>query len=255
MPFLLNEYQIRYVPSATVLAAIQTRKNRIMNERKAILAFANGSKDAGSGEIRGSKSDIYSFLKTRDLPDLPYARVEVQEIAKLYDEENATTFFGSNATEGNFKQTQLDQYSKIHFALHGLVHQEKPELSSLVMSVSDDDTEDGYLMMREIFDLKLNSDLVVLSACKSGLGKNVRGEGVVNLARAFIYAGTQSVIASLWNVADQSTATMMKSFYQKMQGKGMNPTVALTETKREMIAGVKYSHPYYWATFILIGDE
>ncbi|MCI0443601.1 CHAT domain-containing protein [bacterium] len=255
MPYLLNEYQIRYVPSAAVLAAIQTREHHIVKDRKAMLAFANSSDDSETGQIRGSKSDVYSFLKIIDLPNLPYARIEVQQISKLYRDENVTTFFGQDATEGNVKQTQLDQYRKIHFAVHGLVHQEKPELSSLVMSLNEDENEDGYLMMREIFDLKLNSDLVVLSACKSGTGQNVRGEGVINLARAFIYAGTKSVIVSLWNVADQSTANLMKSFYQKMELKRMNPTVALTETKREMSRSEKYSHPYYWATFVLIGDE
>jgi CHAT domain-containing protein len=255
MPYLLNQYQIRYIPSATVLAAIQTREHRIMKDRKAMLAFASASKDSEEGQIRGSNSDVYSFLKTTDLPNLPYARIEVQEISKLYGDENVTTFLGANATEGNVKHSQLDQYSKINFAVHGLVHQEKPELSSLVMSLNENENEDGYLMMREIFDLKLNSDLVVLSACKSGLGQNIRGEGVINLARAFIYAGTQSVIVSLWNVADESTANMMKRFYQNMEQQRMKPTVALTETKREMIDSEKYSHPYYWATFVLVGDE
>jgi CHAT domain-containing protein len=111
------------------------------------------------------------------------------------------------------------------------------------------------LTMREVFDLKLNAELVVLSACKTGLGKIIRGEGITGLSRAFLCAGTPTVLVSLWNVYDRSTADLMTSFYKNLETQGMNKAAALREARLEMIRSKKYSHPYYWAPFVLIGDH
>ncbi|HEY7161134.1 MAG TPA: CHAT domain-containing protein, partial [Acidobacteriota bacterium] len=144
---------------------------------------------------------------------------------------------------------------RIHFASHGLIDEEKPEFSALVLSSDEKGGEDGYLTMREVFDLKLNADLVVLSACKTGLGKEVRGEGVTGISRAFLCAGTPSVLVSLWDVYDRSTADFMASFYKNMETKNMNKSAALREARLQMIASKKFSHPYYWAPFVLIGNK
>ena len=109
--------------------------------------------------------------------------------------------------------------------------------------------------MREVFDLKLNADLVVLSACKSGLGKKIRGEGLTGLARAFLCAGTNSVLVSLWNVNDHSTSDFMTNFYRNMENQKMNKAEALKSARLQMIRSQKYSHPYYWAPFVLIGKN
>jgi len=109
--------------------------------------------------------------------------------------------------------------------------------------------------MREVFELKMNADLVVLSACKTGLGKTIRGEGVSGLSRAFLSSGAQNVLVSLWNVYDLSTAAFMKDFYREMKQKDADKLKALKDARELMIQSGKYSHPYYWAPFVLIGSD
>src|SRR5262249_28460860 len=135
------------------------------------------------------------------------------------------------------------------------IDEEHPQFSALVLSANPSDKEDGFLTMPEVFDLNLNSDLVVLSACKSGLGEKIRGEGVMGLSRAFLCAGTSSVLVSLWNVYDSSTAEFMENFYRAMQINHSNHAAALKQARLQMIQSGKYSHPYYWAPFVLIGSK
>jgi CHAT domain-containing protein len=213
-----------------------------------LLALADPWLKNGSGEIA-------TIRGWGTLGPLPNARAEVQKIASLYSKDQVTVLEGKQASEKNFKQTDLQEYKRIHFASHGLIDEEKPEFSSLVLSSDEKGSEDGYLTMREVFDLKLNADLVVLSACKTGLGKEVRGEGVTGISRAFLCAGTPSVLVSLWDVYDKSTADFMASFYKNMETKNMNKSAALREARLQMIASKKFSHPYYWAPFVLIGNK
>ena len=160
---------------------------------------------------------------------------------------------GKEATEENAKQLNLQDYRIVHFASHGLIDEEHPQFSSLILNGGGQ--EDGYLTMREVFDLKLNADLVVLSACKSGLGQRIRGEGVTGLSRSFFGAGASSVLVSLWNVYDRSTSDFMASFYGEMETAKLNKAAALKAARRKMILSKKYSHPYYWSPFILIGKS
>ena len=127
-------------------------------------------------------------------------------------------------------------------------------MSSLVLGTAEVSSEDGFLHPSEILDLDLNADLVVLSACQSGLGKLVRGEGMIGLTRAFMYAGTPSVIASLWSVADESTSVLMDEFYKYLIKENLGKTESLRKAKVSLINSKKYSHPFYWAPFILTGD-
>jgi len=134
----------------------------------------------------------------------------------------------------------------------------KPTVSSLSVSSgstrnSSTPTEDGLLQVYEIFDLKLNAELVVLSACETGLGKQVKGEGLVGLTHAFFYAGTSSVLVSLWKVQDRSTADLMVNFYQELDA-GKNKAESLRQAKLRMIQQNRYAHPYYWAPFVLVGN-
>ena len=114
--------------------------------------------------------------------------------------------------------------------------------------------EDGLLQVYEIFNLKLNADLVVLSACKTGLGKEVRGEGLIGLTRAFMYAGARSLVVSLWQVADPSTAELMVKFYEQLD-RATDKAAALRQAKLELIQAGRFAHPYYWAPFILAGER
>ena len=187
---------------------------------------------------------------------LPFSREEADTIAELIPKSSLfkVTDFQANrkvATSG-----QLSRYRIIHFATHGLLNSEHPELSGLVLSLVDANgkTQDGFLRMDEIFNLKLPADLVVLSACQTALGQEIKGEGLVGLTRGFMYAGAQRVMASLWQVDDQATAELMKRFYHGMLKENLRPAPALRAAQIEMSKSPRWSSPYYWAGFIIQGE-
>jgi len=150
----------------------------------------------------------------------------------------------------------LAQYRFVHFATHGILNSEHPELSGIVLSLVDERGQraDGFLRLNEIYNLNLSADLVVLSACQTGLGKEIRGEGLVGLTRGFMYAGAPRVVASLWKVDDAATAELMKRFYQGMLKDNLAPAAALRAAKVEMWKQKRWSAPFYWAAFELQGE-
>ena len=166
----------------------------------------------------------------------------------VFPKANVKLCVRDQATEDNVKKMNLEEYQMLHFAVHGIANEAKPQFSSIVLGRASNSNEDGYLQMYEIFNLKMKAHLAILSACESGLGKKVRGEGIVGLTRAFEYAGAQNVMVSLWKINDHSTAEFMTAFYKKLQRSGDDK--AVDEAELEMIQG-KYSHPYYWAAFVL----
>jgi CHAT domain-containing protein len=151
---------------------------------------------------------------------------------------------------------ELGQYRIVHFATHGLLNGEHPELSGIILSLVDEEgrERDGFLRLHEIYKLRLPAELVVLSACQTALGKPVRGEGLVGLVRGFMYAGAERVVASLWKVDDEATAELMKLFYERMLKGGMRPAAALRAAKVEMSRHKRWHSPYYWAAFELQGE-
>ena len=131
----------------------------------------------------------------------------------------------------------------------------RPQFSGLVLSlVGNKSGDDGFLRMGEVFNLRLGAPLVMLSACESGLGKVKRGEGVIGLSRAFMYAGASTVGVTLWSVADKPTAELMTDFYQRLLGPNPSASEAIREAQLAMISGKKYSAPFYWAPFVLVGE-
>lgn len=144
----------------------------------------------------------------------------------------------------------------MHFAAHGIIDEAYPARSGIVLSAEQDSKEDGVLQTSEVMRLKLNADLVTLSACRSGLGKLLNGERVIGLTRAFLYAGADSVVMSLWNVNDVATASLMKSFYKTLQ-QGKSKDEALRQAKLELLRGQQraWRHPYFWASFVLMGGR
>jgi CHAT domain-containing protein/tetratricopeptide (TPR) repeat protein len=258
LPYLIRRFQIHYAPSVSVLSAIGSNLllRKAKNSRE-LLAVADAIYGTQPGETRGSyEKDIYGILKASvNLPSLPNTKLEVEQIADLYPKEKVTLLIGKEANEKNIKQTELRDYRLLHFAAHGIINEDQSEFSSLVLTMEEDGQEDGFLMMREVFDLKLNADLVTLSACRTALGQRLRGEGIQSLARAFLYAGTSSVLVSLWDVSDKSTAALMKRVYVNMKENRTNKTAAVSKAKLKMIEDGTYSHPYYWAPFVLIGDS
>jgi CHAT domain-containing protein len=195
------------------------------------------------------------FPAHNKLSDLPGTESEVKEIANIFQTKNLNNavYLKQQADETNLKKDNLKRYSYLHFATHGVVDQENPDLSRIFLHEGLG-AEDGSLFAGEIYNLQLNAELVTLSACQTGLGKISRGEGVIGLSRALVYAGAKNSIVSFWKVADESTSQLMQDFYRLLLANPKNNlTTTLTEAKRNLMKDERYASPYYWAPFILIG--
>lgn len=187
---------------------------------------------------------------------LPFSREEADNISGLVPKSSllkATDFLANRTIPSS---GELSHYRIVHFATHGLLNSEYPELSGLVLSLVDENgkTQDGFLRMHEIFNLNIPADLVVLSACQTALGKEIKGEGLVGLTRGFMYAGAERVVASLWQVDDLATAELMKRFYRGMLQNGLRPAAALRVAQIEMMKQKRWASPYFWAAFTLQGE-
>jgi CHAT domain-containing protein len=150
----------------------------------------------------------------------------------------------------------LSRFRLIHFATHGLLDSQHPDLSGIILSLIDrnGNPQDGFLRLHEIYNLKLNADLVVLSACQTALGEEVRSEGLIGLARGFMYAGSPQILASLWSVRDRATAILMHRFYESLLDRHLTAAAALRSAQLSMIRDSRWSDPYYWAAFTLQGS-
>lgn len=244
--FLIERFAISYAPSASALAALSIARKEAP-EVKGLIAFGDPAYEAAE------KADSQTE-RGFDFRRLPYTRTEVNEIAALFPALESRSFLGADASEEKVKTEDLRQYRYIHFAAHGLIDEEYPARSGIILSAARDSKEDGALQVEEILRLKLNADLVTLSACRTGLGKLLNGEGIIGLTRSFLYAGADSVVVSLWNVNDIATASVMKAFYKNLNQK-LPKDDALRRAKLELIKGQKlaWQHPYYWAPFVLLG--
>ena len=199
--------------------------------------------------------DTLFNARVNKYPRLEFSGKEIENISSYFTEGSSDLYLRNRATEEGLKRIpELNNFNYIHFATHGLIDENKPDLSSLVLTSGKNSVEDGFLQAAEVFNMKLNADLVVLSACQTGLGKLVRGEGMVGLTRAFMYAGTPSVVVSLWSVSDMSTAALMGEFYKNLIKNRLSKTDALRKAQLTLIGDEKYAHPFYWAPFVLIGD-
>ncbi|HEX3556590.1 MAG TPA: CHAT domain-containing protein [Thermoanaerobaculia bacterium] len=252
LPYLLLQHAVSYVPSASVLGGLRESEASEPRQElpgKAFVAFAlaGGAQAAlQGGGVRGP-----SEPERRSFPPLPYSEEEVKGIAKLFAEEQVELYIGDSATKENVLGNPLvERARRVHFATHGFVDEARPERSALVLTPSAG--EDGYLTVAEIFNMKLRADLLVLSACETGRGKEVGGEGIVGLTRAFLYAGAKSLIVSLWPVVDRPTADLMQGFYRSLETAG-SKAEALRKAKLDMIRAGQ-ANPYLWAPFILSGD-
>jgi CHAT domain-containing protein len=190
------------------------------------------------------------------LPRLPFSRREADSIFKVAPKNLSLKQVDFEASKEEVFDSNLEQYRILHFATHGLLNSQHPELSGIVLSLVDKKGSeiDGFLRLQDIYNLKLSADLVVLSACNTALGKDVKGEGLIGLTRGFMYAGTPRVIASLWKVDDAATAEFMSIFYKKLLVENLRPAAALRATQTEMMKQTRWKSPYYWAPFIIQGE-
>jgi CHAT domain-containing protein len=192
----------------------------------------------------------------RGFPRLPFSRDEVKAIAALLPDTDVmkATDFAANrplATDG-----ALDRYRILHIATHGLLNTAHPELSGLVLSLVDENgrPQDGFLRLQDIYNLRLSADIAVLSACRTALGRQIEGEGLVGLTRGFMYAGVPRVVASLWQVDDSATSELMREFYREIFKEGLRPAAALRAAQRKIAAEPRWAAPFFWAGFTLEGE-
>jgi CHAT domain-containing protein len=273
--YLIKDFEISTGPSSSVLCHLKEKRHRTGKRNETLIAFgdpyfgdggedalARGEAHADSAamdpESSGKAMTVRGLYEQRgfQFKRLPFSGSEVMEIGKLFSSGDKTLYIGEKAKEEVVKQTSLQSYTYVHFATHGIIDQKAPARSGIVLTLGEDSDEDGFLQVNEIFNLDLDADLVVLSACNTGLGKLRRGEGIVGLTRAFMYAGTPSVLVSLWNINDRSTADFMKIFYEQLM-KGNSKARALQLAKLAMLGAARrsYQHPFYWAPFVLVGDH
>jgi CHAT domain-containing protein len=187
---------------------------------------------------------------------LPFTRDEADAIIALADDAEALKRLDFDASRAAVHGGELDRYRIIHFATHGILNSQHPELSGIVLSLFEEDgtPRNGFVRAHEIVDLKLTAELVVLSACRTALGKEVDGEGFLGLVRGFMHAGAARVVASMWDVRDEATAVLMKRFYEGMLRDGLTPAAALRSAQVSLWKETRFEAPYYWAGFVIQGE-
>jgi CHAT domain-containing protein len=278
---LIVDHEIVSLPSASALAVLRREMTGRAAAAKTLAILADPvfssndtrvkgtssaqSENASSAQLRRRAADDVlqrsaeqAGLHSSDLriPRLPGTRREAAGILELLPETERKQAFDFDASRATFLNPELSQYRYLHLATHGLLNSTHPELSGLVLSLVDQQgqPQDGFLRLHEIYNLKLNAELVTLSACQTALGKDIRGEGLVGLTRGFMYAGAPRIVASLWKVDDKATAESMKRFYQAMLKDGLRPAAALRAAQVELLKTKSTEDPYYWAAFVLQGE-
>ncbi len=287
---LIAEHEIVTVPSASTLAVLrrETVGRKRASKTVAVLAdpvferdderltlAGKGSTPGATGETDSETTNSRSLLErafglglqlttaeggqSREIlriQRLPFTRREAEAIVAVAPAGEGMKALDFRASRETATSPELAQYRIVHFATHGLLNSEQPDLSGIVLSLVNEAGQpvNGFLRLHEIYNLRLNADLVVLSACQTGLGKEIRGEGLVGLTRGFMYAGSPRVIASLWKVGDVATSELMKIFYRGMLREGMRPAAALRAAQVEMWKQKRWHGPYYWAAFQVQGE-
>jgi CHAT domain-containing protein/Flp pilus assembly protein TadD len=271
LPYLLKEHSIAYVPSASVLADLRSRRENgppatkprmprpeDTGQAKSFVAFAypvTPTPRTAAAPPPG-RPPVARSPGAAEVRLLPEARNEVEGIARLYGRNLVKLYLGDDASEDRVHSQEVAKCRRLHFATHAQIDEEHPELSSLQLAPGPGPRQAGrgLLLAQKIFRLKLDAELVVLSACSTALGKEVTGEGLVGLTRAFLYAGAPRVVVTLWNVSDAAAPGLMVDFYQQLES-GASKAEALRQAKLAALSrGGLDARPTSWAPFILVGD-
>ncbi len=207
-------------------------------------------------DVTRAAAEIDGTERDGTLKRLPFTRAEADAIGKLVPQSGRSIALDFTANREAVFNQDLSKYRFVHFATHGLLNSTTPDLSGIVLSMVDETGKptDGFVHAYEVFNLKLPVEMVVLSGCRTGLGKEIRGEGMIGLTRAFLYAGAERVLVSLWAVEDAATATLMADTYAGMLKRKLRPAAALRAAQLKMMADPKHAHPFYWAAFTLQGE-
>ena len=275
---LLERHQLLQLPSSSTLALLQ-RQPSGRPASIAILADPIFSSDDSrvrmfappkpSSNALGNPVDLRALslsraaatlatnpLKPQTWAPLPGTRREAEAIQRLFPPQQAMVALDDQANLRMAQDPKLARYSILHFATHGIFNTQEPALSGLVLSLVDREgkPQDGFMQLADVFNLKLTADLVVLSACETGLAEQVKGEGLVGLTRGFLYAGSSRVLVSLWKVDDAATAAFMQHFYNALLQRRLPPSQALVSAQQQLRSFPGWSSPYYWGAFVLQGE-
>jgi CHAT domain-containing protein len=265
---LIVDHEIVTLPSASVLAVLREDfANRKPAPRSvAVLAdpvfsandarlnqqasHTEGSSVWNDAQRSASESGLDGLVRLR------FSRQEADQIARVANDGRSLKALDFSANRAVAMDARLTDYRIVHFATHGLINNQHPDLSGIVLSLVDEQgrTQNGFLRLYDIYKLKLNADLVVLSACQTALGKEIKGEGLVGLTRGFMYAGAPRVVASLWRIDDRATAEIMKRFYESMLKDGLRPAAALRAAQISMLNDKRWQSPHFWAAFTIQGE-
>ncbi len=259
---LLVEHEIVHLPSASTLAVLRRERAGRQPPSGAVAIFADPVTDASDLRLESSAAFVRGapFAATEPIPRrfarIPFSRREAEAIHRYVDLDKSFTALGFEADKAVARSGVLADYRIVHFATHGVLNGEQPELSGLELSRFDarGQPRDGRLYAHEIYNLELNAEIVVLSACRTALGREMRGEGLVGLTHGFLHAGASRVLVSLWSVDDRVTAELMERFYRHLLADGLRPAVALRQAQLALWRQPRRRAPSYWAAFVLRGD-
>ncbi|HKE59790.1 MAG TPA: CHAT domain-containing protein, partial [Pyrinomonadaceae bacterium] len=261
---LVVQNEVTSIPSASTLAVLRQELHGRLPADKVVAVFAdpvfdktderltrNVSRTAGGHHVATATDEL------PPLPRLPFTRQEAEAILALAPATGRKAALGFEANRTAAMNEDLSKYRIIHFATHSFLDSMHPELSGIALSMLDRQgkPQNGFLRAHEIFNLRLGAELVVLSGCRTGLGKEVKGEGLYGMTRGFMYAGSKRVLVSLWDVQDQATATLMSNFYRGLLGPNRSTTAAALRAAQIAIwREGRWQAPYYWAGFVLQGE-
>jgi CHAT domain-containing protein len=244
LPYLMNDYSISYVYSATFM---QENVARNYSKTKDLIAFA---------PVYDRAINTDSLVLTREsgetLNPLPYSRQEAEYISQ---KTRGKLYLDNEARESTFKR-EAGRYDIIHLAMHTWLNDMYPMNSAMIFTQSSDNPEDGLLNTYEVYGIPLKARMVVLSSCKTGYGKLSTGEGILSLAKGFLYSGSQSVVMSMWEIEDRSGTDIIKMFYDNLL-KGKSKSSALKKARKDYLENASQlrSHPYFWSTLLIYGDN
>ncbi|MGB7202986.1 MAG: CHAT domain-containing protein [Pyrinomonadaceae bacterium] len=266
-PILLTN-EVVYEPSASALKIFRMEKKAEAKPQKDLLVFADpvfsksderivGLDTSNSGFVSTILSTFRSIESLESMARLPASREEAQSISDVVGANQTTVRAGFAANRDGVLNGGIEDYKILHFATHGLIDEKRPELSGILLSLFDNEgkqNDGGFIRLQDVYGLRLNSDLVVLSACDTGIGKEIKGEGVMSLNNAFLQAGAKSVVSSLWKVDDTATKDLMTEFYRGMADDNLTAAAALRGAQIKMYKDPRYRSPFYWAAFTASGD-
>ncbi len=273
---LVAKYEVVNVPSASILGQLRREKLNRQPPPKLLAAFGDPAFVSNYEQLKHSRSnEMVAVAAKQETPGGGLRDIELtgdsidpstikplvyskHELANLREIAGAESFVatGFDASRETLEKVDLSKYSILHLATHGILDPKRPELSGFYLSMLDPDgkAQNGFMTIQDVYRLQAPVDLVVLSACRTGLGKDVRGEGLIGLTRGFMYAGASSVAAALWKVDDEATAELMKHFYENMLQRNMTPAAALRAAQNTIRRESQWQSPYYWAAFTLQGE-